>query len=111
MATFIDMAGADYPKAYKGSEIIPLEGKSLLPVFLGKTREPHENLIWHWAGNRAIRAGDWKAVWEKRARQWKLYHLAVDQTETRDLAGERPELTETLAARWCGWADMTGVKY
>ena len=58
-----------------------------------------------------VRAGDFKAVWEKRERQWKLYDLATDQTETRDLAALRPELTRTLAARWCQWADMTEVTY
>ncbi len=111
MGTFIDMAGIKYPKTYKGKDIIPLEGKSLLPVFLDKKRAPHENLMWHWSGNRAIRAGDWKAVWEKRERKWKLYHLTADQTETRDLAAAHPELTRKLAARWCEWADMTEVKY
>jgi len=111
MATFIDMAGTQYPKTYKGKAIIPLEGKSLLPVFLGKERAPHENLVWHWSGNRAILAGDWKAVWEKSEREWKLYNFATDQTETRNLAGTRPELTQRLAARWREWADMTEVKY
>lgn len=111
MATFIELAGAKYPEVYQGKRIIPIEGKSLLPVFLGQQREPHENLMWHWAGNRAIRAGDWKAVWEKRERKWKLYHLAIDQTETKDVAAAHPEMVNTLAARWRRWADMTGVKY
>ncbi len=111
MATFIDMAGTTYPKVYKGQEIIPLEGKSLLPVLLGKERVPHEALIWHWAGNRAIRAGDWKAVWEKRQREWRLYDLATDQTETRNLAAAKPKLTRTLAGRWREWAEMTDVKW
>jgi len=111
MATFIEMAGTEYPKTYKGNDIIPLEGKSFLPVFLGKEREPHEYLIWHWAGNRAIRAGDWKAVWENSKREWKLYDLATDQTETKNLAAARPELTQKLAARWREWADMTEVNY
>jgi len=33
MATCIDMAGATYPTKYKGNDIIPLEGKSLVPIF------------------------------------------------------------------------------
>ena len=34
MATCVDVAGATYPSEYKGNVIIPMEGKSLLPVFL-----------------------------------------------------------------------------
>ena len=32
MATCIDMAGATYPAKYKGNDIIPMAGKSLLPI-------------------------------------------------------------------------------
>jgi len=68
MATFVDLAGTQYPQTYKGNDIIPLEGKSLVPVFLGRKREPHDYLAWHWAGNRAVRVDDWKLVWDKDAR-------------------------------------------
>lgn len=111
MPTFVELTGARYPEVYHGKKIIPLEGKSLLPVLLGQRRKPHENLMWHWAGNRAIRAGDWKAVWEQRERKWKLYHLATDQTKTKDVAATHLELVDTLAARWRDWADRTGVRY
>ncbi|HYH56955.1 MAG TPA: arylsulfatase, partial [Anseongella sp.] len=41
MATFIDIAGAQYPGSYKGHQITPLQGKSLKPVFEGRQREGH----------------------------------------------------------------------
>ena len=36
MATCIDMAGATYPAKYKGNDIIPMAGKSLLQPCLYK---------------------------------------------------------------------------
>ena len=44
MATCIDMAGATYPTKYKGNDITPMEGKSLLPVF--KTGHREDMIIW-----------------------------------------------------------------
>ena len=44
MATCIDMAGATYPTKYKGNDIIPLEGKSLVPIFKTGHREGHDYL-------------------------------------------------------------------
>jgi len=111
MATFVDLAGTRYPQTYKGNDIIPLEGKSLVPVFLGRKREPHDYLAWHWAGNRAVRVDDWKLVWDKQYKRWALYDLSKDQSETRDLSSAFPQRAEELANRWYLWARMTDVKY
>ena len=47
MDTCLEVAGADYPSEVKGMKIPPLEGRSLLPIFQGKTREGHEALYWN----------------------------------------------------------------
>ena len=62
MATCVDVAGAEYPEEFEGNAITPLEGKSLLPVFEGKTRAGHEAIFWEHEGNRAVRQGKWKLV-------------------------------------------------
>jgi arylsulfatase len=108
MATCIDLAGSEYPLSYKGHNIEPLEGKSLLPLLEGKHREPHEMLAWFWAGNRAIRKGDWKLVWDSRVKAWELYDLREDRCETVDLAKEQSERVASLAQAWIDWADETG---
>ena len=105
----MEMAGATYPKQVKGENILPLEGKSLVPVFQGKTRIPHETLCWEWSGNRAIRQGKWKCVWDKLVGQWELYDVVADRTETQDLAQQDPERTEAMAAAWTKWARDTGA--
>jgi arylsulfatase len=40
---------------------------------------------------------------------WELYDLKADRTETRDLAAERPELVNELAAQWEAWARRADV--
>lgn len=62
MATFINVAGAEYPQTYNGNEILPVEGKSLLPVFQGQKREEHDFIFWEHEQNGAIRHGKWKLV-------------------------------------------------
>lgn len=109
MATFIDMAGAKYPETYNGKDILPLEGKSMLPVFKGKQRQGHDFYAWEWTGNRAYRVGDMKAVWDKLVKQWELYDLSVDRTENVNLASAHPETTQRLAKAWTKWAKETGL--
>ena len=89
--------------------ITPLEGKSLLPVFQGKEREPHEVLYWEHMGNRAIRQGKWKLVARKK-RDWELYDLEADRTELEGLALKYPEKAEELSGLYDAWAARTGVK-
>jgi len=107
MATFLEIAGVEYPKAYEGKEIKPLEGFSMVPTFAG---EPHarEVLYWEHHGNRGVRKGNWKLVAEKNE-SWELYDLEADRTELNDLVNERPEKVEELKKLYFAWAGRCGV--
>lgn len=104
MATFLDLAGAKYPKKVGSRTIDPLQGKSLLPIFRGETRKPHESLYFHFGNDRALRQGDWKLVSAKLGR-WELYDLACDRTELNDLAAKHPERVKAMAAEWFRMAE------
>jgi len=117
MATCVDVAGADYPKEYKGKEIIPLEGRSLVPAFTDQSIE-REALFWEHEGNRAIRVGKWKLVaraWtdSKFGRddlnKWELYDLEDDRTETKNLVNKYPDRVKEMAALWESEAKRLGV--
>ena len=108
--TFLELAGGTYPAMVEGEALLPLEGRSLVPVLQGEERDAHDRLCWHWAGNRAIRQGRWKAVWDKLVERWELYDLVADRTERRDLATEQPERVEAMASAWQSWAMETGVE-
>jgi arylsulfatase len=112
MATCLDAGGLSYPKRYKGNEIVPLEGRSLVPVFEGRVRTPHNALFWEHEGNRAVRRGKWKLVSyvsKNQPDKWELYDLEADRTEMNDLAGQNPRISAELRALYERWAQRCGV--
>ncbi|HCS50390.1 MAG TPA: sulfatase [Planctomycetaceae bacterium] len=104
MATFIDVGKADYPEQIGDRKIDSLQGKSLLPILQGQQREPHDELYFHFATDRALRQGDWKLVSAKLGR-WELYNLKEDRTELNDLSKVHPERVEKMAAEWFRMAE------
>ena len=110
MPTFLELGDGSYPKEFKGNKILPVEGKSLVSVLRGQTRKGHKQLAWEWSGNRALREGKWKVVWDKADKRWALFDLVADRTETADLAAKYPDLAKRLAADWVAWANRNGMK-
>ncbi len=109
MPTLLDVAGAKYPEEFAGHTILPCEGLSIMPLLADQDRDGHQQLAWFWSGNRAIRQGDWKLVWDKLVKKWELYDLARDRCETHDLASSQPERVQQLSADWFAWADRVGL--
>ena len=99
MATFLNVAGAEYPRSIGDRKIDPLQGKSLLPIFKGETRKPHDTLYFHFSTDRALRQGPWKLVSAKRGR-WELYNIDKDRTETNDLASTLKKRVAEMAKEW-----------
>jgi arylsulfatase A-like enzyme len=99
MATFIDIAGAEYPRQIEDRTIDPLQGRSLLPIFQGGQRAGHETLYFHFGTDRALRQGDWKLVSAKTGR-WELYNIKEDRTELQDLAADHPERVAAMSQEW-----------
>ena len=110
MPTFLELAGDQYPKKHKGEKILPVEGKSLVAVLKGGERAGHDKLAWEWSGNRALREGKWKLVWDKLEKRWALFDLEADRTETNDLALANPKRTTRMAKDWFVWAEKCGFK-
>lgn len=81
-----------------------VDGVDLMP-FLGgvRTGAPHATLFWKIKSSAALRRDDWKLVMVQPDWKPQLYNLATDLAESRDLAGERPELTRELHAAWQAW--------
>lgn len=102
-ATIIELAGATYPKTFKGKEIYPLQGRSLVPLIKGQ-KEKNRTLYFEHEGNRAVRDGKWKAVWTNYSKSWKLFNIDNDRSETADLASLHPEIVSRLSKQWLDWA-------
>ncbi len=107
MATFLEIAGAEYPETYDGHSILPLEGQSLVPVFAGDDL-PERPLFWEHEGNAAVRLGRWKLVREYPG-EWELYDMLEDRTETNDISAQRPDMVEHLGSQYEDWAERCGV--
>jgi arylsulfatase A-like enzyme len=93
-----------------------LEGVDLLPFLAGeKMGAPHDALCWRFGQQMAIRFGDYKLVrYDSNADTLtggrnqpvtiaKLYNLAADIGETRDLAAEMPDKVKELQSKWDAW--------
>jgi arylsulfatase len=108
MATCVDLAAADYPVEKAGATLTPLEGRSLTPVFAGRTID-REAIYWEHEGNRAIRMGKWKLVAKGPAGPWELYDLDADRSETNDLAAANPQQVRLMVEKWEAWAKRANV--
>mgnify|MGYP003671686957 FL=1 len=105
MPTFLEMAETAYPKKYQGHDILPVEGVSMLPLLMGEEKELHDSLAWYWSGNRALRQGPWKLVWDKGVGKWELYDISADRCETKNLAEQQPERVKQMSKDWFTWAE------
>ncbi|VGO13335.1 Arylsulfatase [Pontiella desulfatans] len=116
MPTLLEMAGAEYPKAFNGNQIKPLGGISFSPAFDFLPLERAEPIFSEHIGNAFVMEGDWKLVGTKVAehnganlKKWELYNLAEDRTELNDLAKNYPERVERMSKAWKTWADEANV--
>lgn len=106
--TILELAGVSYPASYKGKRLVPLPGRSLAPLLGGRPLVRGEPLFWEHEGNRAVRAGRWKAV-RRLGHDWELYDLDRDRTEITDLAAREPARIRALANAWDRWAEASFV--
>jgi len=108
MPTCLDVAGAEYPPAFNGKPLTPLQGVSLRPAFAGQPLARPQPIFWEHEGNRAILDGQWKLV-ALSDQPWRLYDVIKDRTEQRDLAAAEPERARALAAKWDAYAARANV--
>lgn len=105
MATCIDLGKARYPSQYNGKEIIPLEGKSLVPVLQKGKRQGHDYLAFEHFGEKALITKDgWKIVQPGGdSKAWELYDLNTDRTEMKDLSADHPDKVKAMVALYDEW--------
>lgn len=108
MATCVAVAGAKYPEEFNGSQLKPLEGRSLLPAFDNQPIQ-REALFWEHEGNRAVRVGQWKLVAKGPAGKWELYDIAKDRSELHDIADQQPDRVKAMTAQWEAYAHRANV--
>jgi len=109
MPTCLAAAGIVYPLEYKGQEIKPAAGESLLPILHNQNWRGHEVLFFEHEGNKAVRQGNWKLVSTFPEKAWRLYNMATDRSEQKDLSAAYPEKVQAMKKLFDGWATEVGV--
>ncbi len=103
MATFIEVTGAVYPLEHHGEEIVPLRGKSLLPVFDNNEMARTEPLFWEWRNGQAMRLNHWKIVRNDKLTAWELYNLNNDPTEIENVAKDNHAIVVKMDSIYKNW--------
>ncbi|KAM0414713.1 hypothetical protein ACHAPT_013452 [Fusarium lateritium] len=119
LPTVLELAGVQHPGAtYNGRQVALPRGKSWVPHLAsqraddvsvhGEDTHVHG---WELFGHRAIRQGNWKAVWEPSVEReaWQLYNLADDPSEQNDVAEENSEVLYKLVLFWDQYVAETGM--
>lgn len=103
--TLAHLAGAAVPRDRT------IDGNDIRPLLFGRpqAKSPHEAVYFYFMDQlQAVRSGPWKlylALEEPRRRtqqDWssaRLYHLGDDPRETKNVAGQQPEIVANLLAR------------
>lgn len=109
--TFYELAGVAYPEVFKGRDLYPLRGASLLPFLSGKTSEIHdENYVFalEHNGHAMLRKGKWKITNHIRPfkrENFALYDLNADLAEQTDLREAEPARYEEMLWEWAKFAE------
>ncbi|QDT07880.1 Arylsulfatase [Rubripirellula lacrimiformis] len=110
MPTVVELAATTYPAQAHGSDVLPMQGVSLVPALTGRQSERTDSPIyWEYSGNHAVRDGQWKLV-AQRNRDWELYDLSTDRSETTDVSADHPQRVIAMAQAYDQWAQRTGAK-
>lgn len=118
--TILELVGLEMPKVYNGVKQTPLSGVSMAYTFDAKPNDPTKKEVQYYAmlGSRGIWKDGWKAAaihaplsgkgnFDKD--DWELYHVAVDRSESNDLAKENPEKLQELIDTWLVEAEINNV--
>lgn len=127
MPTALDVANISYDESLTTPSVtidtvnVPT-AKSWVPILSGsadEVRTKNDAMAWELHLQRAIRLGDWKAVFNADdptgandpniQPSWKLYNLKSDAGESQDVRDEHPEVFERLMSAWNAYADENGV--
>lgn len=114
LPTILEVAGATYPENYKGQNIHPYIGTSILPVLSGTVKAIHENdgFGWELFEMKAYIKGNYKIVRLPQpmgSGNWELYDLAKDPGETSDLSLKFPDVKKQLIEAWQEYAKKNEV--
>lgn len=114
MPTILELTQTEYPKKYKGNDIHPHIGKSILPILHGDSISVHSNdgHGWELFEMKAYIKGNWKILRLPKPMgtgTWQLYDIEKDPAETTDLSEQFPAVKTELIQAWGEYAKKNEV--
>jgi arylsulfatase len=113
--TIYELTGASYPKAFRGRDLQPLNGTSLIPYLTDKSDQIHGHdyaMGWELFGRTAFRRGPWKITWIEKPfgpSDFELFHIDSDPGETQDLREQHPDVYRQMLDGFEHYARTNGV--
>lgn len=114
--TILNLAGVAHPSQFNGQPIAPLEGTSMVPFLTGQTaqvHQPDEVIGWEQWGQRAVRIGTLKGVYEAepgpKQPRWQVFDLSADPGENHDLGVGDPHERLLFEQLWNLYASQNQV--
>ena len=91
--TLCELVGASPPE--------DLDGMSILTELIGSEATGHEQsqhdfLYWEYGPQTAVRKENWKAIRPKPDKEWELYDLTTDVSESKNIASAHPDVLESM---------------
>ncbi|MEO7649910.1 MAG: sulfatase-like hydrolase/transferase, partial [Bryobacteraceae bacterium] len=94
-----------------GAKNLTGDGTSLVGRLRGEAGPARREMWWYLYGSRAYRQGRWKVVFGVTRREWELYDIESDRTETQNLAAKHPEVLKQLTGKWFAIAKRSEVDW
>jgi arylsulfatase len=113
MPTMLQLAGSEYPKSFKGRDIHPTIGFSLVPVLNGKAdKHNRDGVGYELFEMKAYIKSNWKILRQPipfGTGEWQLFDLSKDPGETTDLSAAHPDIRKDLIDAWQAYAKLNNV--
>lgn len=109
--SILELTQSPRPQTFNGHAILPLEGRSFLPVFKNQTL-PERSLGWEFNTRRALYRGDWTLQMQAPpygTGSWELYNRKNDPSYLHNVAAQNPKKVQELAKEWDQYAQHVGV--
>jgi arylsulfatase len=105
--TILDAVGAQFHSEINGKRQIPVAGRSVVATWDSAVAPTRSIQFFQLDGNRAIRAGKWRAVAMNRGPgtssaqdRWQLFDTQADFAESKDVAKRYPAVLHRLQKLW-----------
>ncbi|CAN6651236.1 hypothetical protein TRVA0_025S00364 [Trichomonascus vanleenenianus] len=117
LPTVLDLAGVPpVGQSFRGREVLIPKGGSWVAHLGDALAKVHSDTTvtgWELFGQRAVRRGNYKAVYIPTAGEeeadWELYDLSNDKGEIHNIAKQEPKILAELLEYWLKYEAETGV--